>query len=149
MKIIARSWAENRNIAFVAKDDLPRAIYDVGEEKAIKIEQNQPYLRVIQANTNRIRLNTQLPTKKFLVFNDCYYPQWRAYINGQETFLYRANVAFKGIWVPPGEHNIEFVFGDTRVYQREIFIMIFYFAFFVLFLWFWRKDSWIEDKPDV
>ncbi len=148
LKVVARSWAKNLNTAFVAKDDLLERVYDVSQKKAIGIEQGQPYLRVIQANTNRIRIKTKLPTRKFLVFNDCYYPGWRVYINSQETKLYRANIAFKGIWVPPGEQKIEFVFGNSSVYQREVFILIFYFVFFVLFLWFWRKDSLPKQEPN-
>lgn len=149
LKVVARSWAKNINTAFVAKDDKPRMVYSVDEQKAIRIKQSQPYLRVIKANTNRVVINTHLPVMKFLVFNDSYYPGWRAYINGQETKLYRANIAFKGIWVPPGEQSIEFVFGSASVYQREVFIVFFYFCFLILFLWFWHKDSLLRNEPDV
>jgi hypothetical protein len=149
LKVIVHNWAQNLNTAFVAKDNLLERVYDVSQEKAIRIEQGQPYLRVIQANTNRIRIKTQLATRKFLVFNDCYYPGWRAFINGQETKLYRANIAFKGIWVPPGEQNIEFTFGNFNSNQRDIFIMISFFIFFVFFLCFCYKDSLSKAEPNV
>ncbi|MCB9757554.1 MAG: YfhO family protein [Candidatus Omnitrophica bacterium] len=149
LKVVARNWAKNLNTAFVTKKDFIDRDYGDSQQQAIRIEQSQPYLNVVQVNTNRIRITTHLLTTKFLVFNDCYYPGWRAFINGQETPLYRANIAFKGIWVPPGEQNIEFTFGNFNSNQRDVFIMIFYFVFFILFLWLWHKDSLFMDEPNA
>ncbi len=35
---------------------------------------------------------------------------WKAFINGNETKIYRANHGFRGIVVPKGNHKIEFVY---------------------------------------
>jgi len=37
-----------------------------------------------------------------------YDEQWNAYIDGEETKIYRTNWAFRSIFVPEGEHLIEF-----------------------------------------
>lgn len=42
----------------------------------------------------------------YLVTTDAYYPGWRAYVDGVRTPVYRANVAFRAIEVPQGEHRI-------------------------------------------
>ncbi|MGE5457138.1 MAG: YfhO family protein, partial [Methanococcaceae archaeon] len=46
-----------------------------------------------------------------LFLGDTYYPKgWKAFVDGQETKIYRINHAFRGIVVPKGEHRIEFQF---------------------------------------
>jgi uncharacterized membrane protein YfhO len=50
--------------------------------------------------------------------SDTYYPGWRAFVDGKETKIYRANYAFRAIKVPKGTHEVlmyylpnSFVFG--------------------------------------
>ncbi len=73
-------------------------------------------LEVKNFTPNSITIKTDFPAKKFLVFNDSYYPGWRAFINGRQTPLYRTNAAFKGIWVDRGRQNIEFIYGSPFHY---------------------------------
>lgn len=53
----------------------------------------------------------------FLVLSDAYYPGWRASIDGKDTYVYRANYAFRGIRVPKGAHAVRFYYdsGSFRV----------------------------------
>jgi hypothetical protein len=44
----------------------------------------------------------------YLVNTDTYYPGWRAYVDGRPAPLYRANVAFRAVLVPPGRHTVTF-----------------------------------------
>jgi len=48
------------------------------------------------------------PAAEYLVTTDSYYPGWRAYVDGVRTPVYRANVAFRAIEVPPGRHQVEY-----------------------------------------
>jgi uncharacterized membrane protein YfhO len=41
-----------------------------------------------------------------MVTTDAYYPGWRAYVDGVRTPIYRANIAFRAIEVPAGEHRV-------------------------------------------
>jgi uncharacterized membrane protein YfhO len=43
-----------------------------------------------------------------LVLGDAYYPGWRAFVGSQETEVFPANYAFRGITLPPGDHRVEF-----------------------------------------
>ena len=43
-----------------------------------------------------------------LVLADNWYPAWKAFLDGQEVEVLRANGAFRGVVVPAGEHNVEF-----------------------------------------
>lgn len=73
--------------------------------------QNSSRLKVAEFQVNRIVLQTDLPADKFLVYNDTYHSGWKAYIDGKSTPLYRANLAFKGIWIPRGKHTVKLVYG--------------------------------------
>jgi len=42
----------------------------------------------------------------YLVTTDAYYPGWRAYMDGARIPIYRANLAFRAVEVPPGEHRV-------------------------------------------
>jgi len=46
----------------------------------------------------------------FLFVSDLFYPGWRAYIDGEESKVYRANYAFRAVFVPEGEHEIKFAY---------------------------------------
>lgn len=44
-------------------------------------------------------------------FSEVYYPvSWKAYVDGAEVPVYKANFAFRAVVVPPGDHRLEFRF---------------------------------------
>jgi len=51
-------------------------------------------------------------TGAWLVYADAADPGWRASIDGLEIPIAEANLAFKAVWVPSGEHVVRFSFGD-------------------------------------
>jgi hypothetical protein len=69
-----------------------------------------------------------------LVFSDSYYPGWKAFIDGAETKIYRANVTQRSVVVSKGNHIVKFVF-EPRTVQVGFWItassiIIFGFLFF-------------------
>lgn len=48
--------------------------------------------------------------KGILFMSDAWYPGWQAYIDGQETKIYRANFAFRAVIVPEGKHEVRFIY---------------------------------------
>lgn len=55
-------------------------------------------------------------TDGVLVLADNYFPGWRAYINGEETKIFRANFLFRGIYLPKGNHTVEFKYLPDSFY---------------------------------
>jgi hypothetical protein len=44
----------------------------------------------------------------YLFLSETYYPGWNAYLDDHPTELYRADLAFRAVYVPSGEHVISF-----------------------------------------
>ncbi|MGE5042381.1 MAG: YfhO family protein [Candidatus Levyibacteriota bacterium] len=44
----------------------------------------------------------------FLVVTDAYYPTWKAYVDNNQTDILKTDLAFRGVFVPAGEHVIRF-----------------------------------------
>ena len=57
---------------------------------------------------SEIGVETDRPGMLFV--SDAYYPGWKAWIDGVETKIYRANYAFRAIEVPSGKHLIKFIY---------------------------------------
>jgi hypothetical protein len=47
---------------------------------------------------------------RFLVLNEMYHPNWKAYADGRELTVYPTNVVMRGLVVPPGVSKIQMVF---------------------------------------
>jgi len=85
--------------------------------------------RVSRFTVNGFTLLTDFSEDQFLVYTESYDPAWQVFINGRRSKLYKANAAFKGIWLPRGHNYVELQYapwGGTAVY---VFVMLFIFAF--------------------
>jgi len=45
-----------------------------------------------------------------LVLSDCYFPGWRAEVDGQERAIVRVNGTFRGVFVEPGDKHVVFTY---------------------------------------
>jgi uncharacterized membrane protein YfhO len=60
---------------------------------------------------HKIELEAKVKNPAQLVLSEIYYPAgWKAYINGQETKIYKTNYVLRSIFLQPGDYKIEFVF---------------------------------------
>lgn len=69
-------------------------------------------ITVTEFGYNFAKFNTTRVSRGFLVYMDKFHPRWRASIDGTPVKIYRTNGEFKGIFVPEGNHDIEFKFHD-------------------------------------
>ena len=59
------------------------------------------------------RVHTDRPG--YLFTGDTFYPGWKAELDGRPVALYRANIAFRAVYVPPGEHVVVHYFDPLSV----------------------------------
>jgi len=98
---------------------------------------------VISRTENKINIMSQSETGGLLVLSEIYYkPGWRAYVNGEETPVYQTNHILRSIYIPSGEHQIEFRYDDsswkqTRIASRVSFLAILFGFGFIL----WKEKE--------
>jgi len=59
---------------------------------------------------NRVLINVQLSEPGVLVLTDAFYPGWKVFVRGKEQKILRANYLFRGVALPAGNHEVEFVY---------------------------------------
>lgn len=59
-------------------------------------------------SSDSIDLDIFSSQEALLFLSDNYYPSWKAYINGKETRVYRANYTFRAILIPKGDSRVRF-----------------------------------------
>lgn len=57
-----------------------------------------------------VRIAAELPRPGFLVLSDVYYPGWKAFADGTEVPILRANHAFRAVRLGEGRHDVRFVY---------------------------------------
>ena len=66
--------------------------------------------RIVEERADRVVLEADLDRPGNVVLLDGYDPGWRARVDGRETPLRRANLAFRAVAVPAGRHRVEMVY---------------------------------------
>jgi len=81
--------------------------------------------------------------EEFLVVADAWHPFWKAKVEGWELPVLRVNEVFKGVRLPPGQHEFRLFF-DPSPYKVGIHISIVSWILFVVgFIWAFRtKTEW-------
>jgi hypothetical protein len=64
--------------------------------------------QVLERTPTRSRLRVSRLAPSWLVWNQAYFPGWKARLNGKETPIRRANFAFDAIEIPAGDWQVEF-----------------------------------------
>ena len=70
---------------------------------------------IIKYEPQRVEIEVRVAEDDALVLADNYYPGWRAFVNGKETRIDRANYLFRSVSVPRGEHRVLFVYDPLSV----------------------------------
>jgi hypothetical protein len=59
---------------------------------------------------NKIVVQASLSSPGLLVLSELWYPGWRAYDNGQEVKIHRANYLMRSVHLEAGRHTVEFAY---------------------------------------
>ena len=104
-----RAWIEHtrENISPPQGPDRPPAAAACDGEEEVA---------VTRQTMHRAALRARLACPAYVVLADPFYPGWAADIDGQRTTVYRAYGALRALYVPAGDHTIEFVFRPASVY---------------------------------
>lgn len=62
---------------------------------------------------NNVSVTVDTPTPAMTSITQSYYHNWKAYVDGAATKLWRANYAFQAVEIPAGKHELKLVYEDT------------------------------------
>lgn len=90
--------------------------------------------KLINGGIHKLEYEVNASGSNFLVLTETYYPAgWKAFIDGNETEIYKTNYLFRGIVVPAGKHKVEMIFhSDTFETSKNISFYSNLFVFIVL-----------------
>ncbi len=88
-------------------------------------------LQNVEFGPDKISGSLSLQSNKFLMMSIPYSKGWKAYVDGKETDVYRADDMFMAIDVPVGEHGIEFRY-ETPFYKVGLLTTVIALLIFVI-----------------
>lgn len=78
-------------------------------------EQLNDKIHILERKSNLIILNSQSECPGILTTGELNYPGWRAKVDGKPTKIFLSNIAFRSLYLPKGEHKVEFYY-HPRIY---------------------------------
>jgi hypothetical protein len=81
-------------------------------------------VQILAENNNGLDLQVKAAEDCLLVLSDTYYPGWKAFVDGKETKIYRADYAFRAIPVSVGTHRVEFVYDPLSFKLGALFTFL-------------------------
>ncbi|ACB95445.1 hypothetical protein Bind_1817 [Beijerinckia indica subsp. indica ATCC 9039] len=70
----------------------------------------QAHVAITNYEENRVTLSVDTDKAGVLVLHDLFYAGWEVRVDGERQPLLHANILFRGVEVPEGHHEVEFVF---------------------------------------
>ena len=109
--INAKNTEEAEKLLIANKDRLRETVIlegDVTPSPSLKAisDKDREVVEVLRYGPNQIRLKTHVFAEGYLVMSESYAPGWRALIDNKPSRLFHANLAFRAVEVPAGEHEI-------------------------------------------
>jgi hypothetical protein len=81
---------------------------------------------LVEASSNKLILKMRVadPGGAWFFWADAFHSGWSVEIDGKPDVVRRANVGFKAVSVPSGDHEVRFVFdGGLRLLQTSVFLL--------------------------
>jgi hypothetical protein len=80
-------------------------------------------------------LEVESAGRNVLYWADGFDPSWRAWVDGTEVVVHRANLAFKAVFVPPGRHAVRFEYRPMAIVVTGLLFVALGFAGAVVGVW--------------
>jgi hypothetical protein len=122
-----RAWVVH-HVVEIAEDDIAAAkailadpTFDLATQAVIEGHLVEPLtspsgqnqVEFVEYAASSAKVKATLASPGVLVMSDVFYPGWQAYVNGSSTPIYATNLMMRGIYLPAGTHDVEFIYEPT------------------------------------
>jgi hypothetical protein len=103
-------------LAELASEEFDPAVYVVLEEEpeshSARTDTSGEGLSasILEYTPNRVTIEAEMSSDGFLVLSDLHYNGWKAFVDGEERKVYKADYIFRAVQLREGKHIVEFVF---------------------------------------
>ena len=94
---------------------------------------------------NRINLRVNLDNPGFLVLGDVWSPGWRAFDNGEEKSVFKANYALRSIFLEKGEHQVDFIYDPMSYRIGKMVSLISILGLLAYGVFTWRRNKALKE----
>jgi hypothetical protein len=80
-------------------------------DRPVQITPKDPFeatAKIVSYENRAVTIHASLNHVGVLTLADSYYPGWQAYVDGKQQEILRANLFFRAVVLPQGEHTVEF-----------------------------------------
>ena len=77
-------------------------------------------VRTLSESQERLEVETDGPGKGWLVRAETWSPRWRAWVDGREEPVRRADYLFQAVAVPPGRHHVRLEYREPALVQGAV-----------------------------
>ncbi len=98
----------------------------------------RPDVRITHLDPQRIAIDADASGAAMLVLAQQYYPDWRAYRDGQPIPTFQANYLAMAFELPPGKHHFEIVYQPWSFYLGALISLITVGGVLAVLGWSWR-----------
>jgi hypothetical protein len=96
---------------------------------------------ITEYKANRITVEAFLDEPGILVLSENYYPSWKAYENGKEIKVYKADYTLRAVMLGSGPHTITFSFDDSPFRTGKLVSLISIAAAILMLIISYKKDK--------
>src|SRR5690606_26866016 len=94
------------------------------DEKRLRLANNAS-IKLTSYHPDRMEYEYSAPNDVFAVFSEVYYDKgWKAYVDGKEVPILRADYILRALQLPGGNHKVEFVFDPETVKVSNVISLI-------------------------
>lgn len=114
--------AQNLNQAaeLISHSDNWLEIPIIETDMAAESPSNPGRVQLSHSFTTQTAFQTQSDSDQWLIWQQTYYPGWKATIDNQLTPIYPANISFQAVRVPAGSHTVDFNYQPTSFYWGTV-----------------------------
>lgn len=113
----------------VLLESLPSRFLELQRERGLMSTDSS--VRIITYENNRVVLEVTTPEAALLFMSESFYPGWKAFVDGKQEEILRANFVFRAIPMGPGSHRVEVVYEPLSF---KIGLSVSLFTIFVLLI---------------